>query len=292
MTRTPLLIHTMGKVGSTTIAHACKRLDSYDTAHTHCLSPRIVEIVEKWNRDHGGPKRHMLNALRVRREVLETGRPFKLITATRDPLARNVSAFFQNLDSHGFGKREVIVAGLVSRYPHVSAILRRLGISRLVDPVNDMVATFMRNYPHSQPARWFDAEIRDVLGLDLLAAAFDPEVGHATYSIGASSVLVLQVELPDERKEAVLRDFLDAPDLRLEATNVGSQKRYAKAYRRFRAGIAFDTEFLDEIYGSRYARHFYSAQQLEGFGARWRVRGAGGGGAVTMPVSQDASGAR
>ena len=131
-----------------------------------------------------------------------------------------------------------------------------------------------------------------MLRLDLLAEPFDPELGYGTYSIGASSVLVLQVELPDERKEAVLRDFLDAPNLHLEATNVGSQKQYAKAYRWFCAGIEFDIEFLDEIYGSRYARHFYSAQQLESFRARWRVRGAGSGGAVTMPVSQDTSGAR
>jgi len=106
-----------------------------------------------------------------------------------------------------------------------------------------MVATFMGNYPHSQPAHWFDEEIRDVLGLDLLAEPFDPEVGYATYAIGASSVLVLQVELPDERKETVLRDFLQAPSLRLERSNVGSEKRYANVYQRFRAGIEFDTEF-------------------------------------------------
>jgi len=154
-----------------------------------------------------------------------------------------------------------------------------------------MVATFMGNYPHSQPAHWFDEEIRDVLGLDLLAEPFDPEVGYATYAIGASSVLVLQVELPDERKETVLRDFLQAPSLRLERSNVGSEKRYANVYQRFRAGIEFDTEFWTR-YGSRYARHFYSAHQLEGFRARWRVRGTGGGGAVTLPVRQDASGAR
>jgi len=294
MPRTPLLIHSMGKVGSKTIEHACKRLECFDVFHTHALSRMVLE---ECCRQHDKLKPHMRNGLRVRREVLETGHPFKLVSATRDPLARNVSAFFQNLETYGFGKREIdaangIVAALVSRYPRLSAFLRSLGISRLVDPVNDMVAMFMRNFPHSEPAYWFDAEIRDVIGIDLLAEPFDPEVGYATYAIGASSVLVLQVELPDARKEAVLRDFLQTPSLRLEQSNVGSQKGYAKAYRRFRAGIEFATEFLDEIYGSRYARHFYSAQQLEGFRARWRVRGAGSVSAVTMPVSQGASAAR
>ena len=115
----------MGKVGSKTIEHACKRLDCFDVSHTHALSPMIVE---EWGRQHDGLKPHMWNSPRMHREVLEPGRPFKLITATRDPLARNVSAFFQNLDSHGFGKREVIMAAFVSRYAHVSAFLRRLGI--------------------------------------------------------------------------------------------------------------------------------------------------------------------
>jgi hypothetical protein len=248
VSRIPLLIHTMGKCGSKSIELACARLERYEPIHTHYFGPGLDAIIARWEKDFGGVTRHMRSALRVRRDILEPGVPFRMITATRDPLARNVSAFFENLKAYGFRPDEMHRA-------------------------QEMTRVFQERYPHDRPARWFDEEVRNVLGLDVFAEPFDPGAGHRAYRVGGSAVLVLQVELPDERKAEALRAFLDEPAIEVVPANEGGARDYSEAYRRFRDLASFDAPFVEAMYSSTYARHFYSAGQIASFRARWVVRG-------------------
>lgn len=57
----------------------------------------------------------------------------------------------------------------------------------------------------------------------------------------------------------------------LDFSFVSSQKPYAQAYKALKQNIRFDDDFLDMMYNSKYAQHFYTAEELEQFRARWGV---------------------
>jgi len=51
--------------------------------------------------------------------------------------------------------------------------------------------------------------------------------------------------------------------------NVGGEKIYAPLYRDFKHRISVPQVYIDEMYTSRYARYFYSQEELERFGRKW-----------------------
>ena len=42
MEKKPIIVHTMGRVGSSTVAFACDELDGYETYHTHFLNQQSI----------------------------------------------------------------------------------------------------------------------------------------------------------------------------------------------------------------------------------------------------------
>ena len=103
----PLLLYQMGKVGSKTIRRSLKPLElDRPVFHVHFLSPDRVEQTEKERRKYlGTDKEHLLKHvwqyqyLRKRMESdLDGQRKWKIVTLTREPIGRNISTFFENLD--------------------------------------------------------------------------------------------------------------------------------------------------------------------------------------------------
>jgi hypothetical protein len=89
-------------------------------------------------------------------------------------------------------------------------------------------------------------------------------------------VLLLRVEDLARVGETVLRSFLGLPDLHLERRNVGKRKYYAASYGEVTRSLRLPEPLLDQIYGSRLARHFYSDQEIAAFRERWSAKTAGG----------------
>jgi hypothetical protein len=78
----------------------------------------------------------------------------------------------------------------------------------------------------------------------------------------------MQSEVPDWLKENAVKQLLGLDQLRLAATNVGGSKRYAKTYHKFLQTFSAPDWYVQKMYGSRFFRHFYSAQQ-EALTALW-----------------------
>ena len=53
---------------------------------------------------------------------------------------------------------------------------------------------------------------------------------------------------------------------------MSANKAYARAYEEFTSRIRFDESFLETMYGSRFARHFYSDAERDAFRSRWLAR--------------------
>jgi len=116
---------------------------------------------------------------------------------------------------------------------------------------------------------WFDRELNRYTGLDVFAHAFDSERGWHVYQQGQMSVLVMKIELDDADKNAILNDFLGVKNIKLQVKNTSEEQSYSSLYRAFRNDFSLKPERLDTIYAGRYARHFYTKQDIDGFKQKW-----------------------
>ncbi len=245
-----ILVHQPGKVGSTSIFESILYSVPLPVYQTHSMNRDLPylsdEEVDRFDDKDSKWPIHIRKAQRFVFHYIRPGRPIAVITLVRDPIARSVSDFFQNL----------------SRYPELADLSNPA-------PIEDYRQTYLEKHDHEFMDRWFDHHIKEPFGVDWFDGPFDPSAGHATRTNGKNAYLLMQLELPDETKQRVVRDFLGFDGFNLNITaNVGEQKDYAEIYRAFRE-IPFPRDYLDRMCGSRVARHFYTPQQLAAFRAKW-----------------------
>jgi hypothetical protein len=254
-----IVVHQMARVGSVTVLRAIRRrLPRADVYHTHYLHPRtIAEHRERFTRIHrdtgrAGLPREFLGARmldqRLRRDANER---WHVITLVRDPVARTVSAFFRHFT---FNHPEL------GRDFHAEPANADRLIDLFLDPAEP---------EHEFTLGWFDRELRDVLEIDVFASAFSHASGWARYDSARCRLLLLRLEELDQIGAGELSDFLDAPGLTLTAANRTENEPYFAAYRRFLERLQLPPSYLDRMYGSRLACHFYTEDELERFRTRW-----------------------
>ena len=272
--RDPILVYQMGKVGSSTVRNSLFRCSDPTTrvvlASHEFFPPRERQIsrisIEPEYEDavlaESESDRKLYNELPFRarvgwrfRESFYTKKIYRnyvkrghvrVITLVREPVATNISMFFQLLEyylkTRGAGEQPDIAA------------LRDL---------------FLSEYNHFRPVIWFDAELKTTLGIDVYEHAFRMEEGYMCISTGKVDLIVIKSEIEDDNKSRIIADFLGIKELQLVRSNVAEDKRHAGTYRKFKESIKLPQSLLDRIYESRYARHFYSPQEIEGFRMRW-----------------------
>ncbi len=246
---TPILVYQLGKVGSTSVHSSLVAWGGRPCHHLHVLNP--VHYVPWLAEAEPGGDTHQKLSLgkRLYEEVVSHGLPMDVVTLVRDPVARNISDFFQNF----------------AMYMGADPLARRASQA-------EMEAAFFRDHLRRVPLEWFDIELKPVLGIDVYAQSFPHAQGWQRLACGPRRVLILRAELDDAVKAAVLGEFLDIPGFTLTRDNEGEQKEYRDLYRAFREDIRFPAWYLEEMYGSRFARHFYSAAEITRFRRRWRPR--------------------
>lgn len=269
--RVPVVIYTMGKVGSSSIRDTLLQAYPGPVFHLHYflpwrdqdprefadtpLAPQIEREIEHLRRAHR--RRPLLaRAKVVFNETLYLGMvyrrvragrgPVRMITMVRDPVSANLSMFFQRFEQYA---------------------------GRDYDPksftVDEILEIFQTRYIHSWPFTWFDKELRRRLGIDIFAEPFPHEQGYARFRRGDLDLLVLRTESDDALKERAVAELTGLPDLRLRNTNVSENKVYAAHYKAFKERIRLPGALLDEMLESRYARHFYTPEERAAVRRRW-----------------------
>ncbi len=155
---TPVLIYQMGKVASSSISKSLKSQYPGIVQHTHTFS----ENDQKWQVRH-------LHNWAVREQ-----QPINIISLVREPIGRNVSAFFQT-----FEKR-------------ISISFKDCNFS-----IEEFQETFLSKYRHDIPLYWFERNIDNNFNIDVYATPF-PECGFCTYTKDNIRLLVMRCELDDD----------------------------------------------------------------------------------------------
>ena len=259
-----LLVHTMGKVGSTTISASLRQQGIRRQMlmfQPHFISDEGRAFAERLATDGVGSweqlaKKERSGFLRNRllfaelARMRDTGERVKVITLVRDPVATNVSGLFHN---------------------HLwwPAALKAQCAASSPDCLEALGHYFLNSYPHDVPETWFDMEVRALYGVDVYAQPFDPARGYAVYHSDTADVLLLKLEMLNQAAPAAVRDFLGLSAFELVESNTAEDKSYADLYKVFRRELRLPDAYLDRVYGSRFAHHFYSPAELAAFRGKW-----------------------
>ncbi len=236
-----MVVYQMGKVGSTSIqrsllAQGCRSYHTHDLGYGGSVSAALLKGSMVQAR-----RRYMAYRLtRLLRDDVRYER-VKLITPVREPVARNVSAFFQTLPIRAV--REQSVAGLQRR--------------------------FIETYKHTLPLDWFGRKFRPAVGVDVMASGFDAEQGWVCLAGPRVSVLVLKCELSDAVKAGCVGDFVGVEGFTLGRDNAAGDKAVAGVYRAFCDSLVLPGDLLERMMGAAYTRHFYTEAERAAMAARW-----------------------
>ncbi|MDY6783902.1 MAG: putative capsular polysaccharide synthesis family protein [Cyanobacteriota bacterium] len=259
----PLIIYQMGKVGSTTIVESLRRsVPERAIFHVHFLSPEGIAIDDNFYRSHlsriGAIHDHLLESwyLREQLDKQTQAEKYQVVTLVREPIARNISAFFQTLE-YQFGY-------------DIRARSRNLESDDFVRELSELF--FQEDERHERPLTWFDLELKEVFGVDVFSTEFDRDRGYQIYHSPKAEVLVLKLESLEKCAQSAFQDFLGLNEFTLAKSNVGEGKKYKTLYRRFLHLVEIPEDYIDRMYDSRYTRYFYSDEEIKALRDKWKLK--------------------
>jgi hypothetical protein len=262
----PVLNYQMGKVGSSTIHASLEALD-LDQAiyHLHFLSPERVREIEQQRRrffqteKQGLLKRPWLSEFLLE-EIKKKDRCWKLITLVREPIARNISTFFENVEVEERHGGEVF---------NVKSDYYGFDVEVGLDNVQPLIELFFERLVHDRPLTWFDDEIKPVFGLDVFEGVFPRDKGYKIITADNADLLLIRLNELDQCAAVAFKEFLAIDGFTLVQTNVASSKDYALLYKAFKKEIRLPEDYINRMYDSRFTRYFFSNEEIRQLRETW-----------------------
>jgi hypothetical protein len=259
----------MGKVGSSTIQRSLKALNlDIPIFHVHYLSKSRVAELERERRKYFRTEKYgllkrpwMYQYLREELNNRYDGRKWKIISLTRDPVRRNLSAFFENLEFKQISEQNEFE--VKSDYYNIDPIiLKDKDLERLM-------TLFFERFKHDSPLDFFDRELKSVFGIDVYSSDFSKTKGYKIYTGEKADAMVIKLEKLNQCVRRAFKEFLNLENFTLTNTNIGNQKEYAAVYAQFKDSITLPEHYIDKMYQSKYMQHFYSDDEIKRLRYKW-----------------------
>lgn len=222
------LIYQMGKVGSLTVF---KSLEALGIQATHTHDHRLAQDI-----------------------ISNRTRPLYVITGVREPLARNISAFFQNIDqiSHPYF------------YVAPQDVLRTMPIKKLCtvfDRRSELITEL-------RVSSWFE---KFFTATDMPAWEFKRDAQVFKAYAENLEIWIYKIELFDYFEKAFIDRFSKEYGIsKLELTNISESKWYSNIYRDFLSEFKISRDRYNKIYRNiDYFSYFYTADEVENYSSRF-----------------------
>lgn len=255
----PIVILTMGKVGSTSVYETLKRSYSQDRIHhIHNLSDSVEMVAQNLLKKSAPIPRHIREACFLRKQlplIKENCGRWKIISLVRDPIGRNISAFFQNIE-------KTPVRGFINNFT-------QLYNNNEID-ISEIIKVFLERFNHIEPLTWFDRELVKNFNFDVFRLPFDKEKGYQIYDHEKIELLVMRMEDLSKIGSVAIEEFLGLTKVELYNDNISQRKNYYPAYKAFLSEIRFSDDFIRTMYDSKFMKHFYTDKEIQGFSVRWK----------------------
>lgn len=142
--------------------------------------------------------------------------------------------------------------------------------SNLVDHVDEMAELFLSKADHKLPLVWFDKYLKPVFGIDVFDQIFPVPKGYEIYKNNKVELLLIKLEDLDRCAGEAFKGFLGIENFALVKANITSEKADSKAYAKFIKTIRLPDSYIDEMYSSQLAQHFYTQSEIDRLRAKWR----------------------
>jgi len=253
----------MGKVGSmSTYLTLKKKLPDQAIYHIHNLNSehfsKIWETMQLDQHYHTFTFGHscMTKYLSEHIEEIKGQKSIKIITGVREPIARNISWFFQII--------------------HCACVFPEFFIKyeKGLITMDDIIKKFWsQNFVYGKQYDWFEEELEAVFGIDIASMDFPKEKGYAIANFPDRNIelLVLKLEKLDSCLKEALETFLGVENLdceRLDRADFLDENDYL-IYENLRKSLTFSDEYLEEIYDQPLVRHFYTDEEINKFKLKW-----------------------
>ena len=253
-----LLVHTPGKVGSKAIVASLKAAARPGDVifHTHRINPDSLRGVEAERRGVA-PRRTWYTADFLGKRLREPhGKDVVVVAAVRDPVARGLSAFMQNIERYGEARRPI------------TSLTRQDAV--------DLARQFVERYPHREITTWIEVELNDMFDVDLYLEPFDHATGYQILRRDRLVVGVVRHDRLDTALRPFLRDLTGLAVPEVGRVNDSTGKAYADVYASLRGSVTLPQPLLDLFYDSAYARHFFTDEERCAAVERWSAIPDGG----------------
>ncbi len=245
-TQEPVLVFTMAKVGSSSVYHSLKNQSDIPCFHIHSLSIeeelRAIKICQQ-NGVYPGSRSPVFM---LHKYLLETQENYKVISLFRNPIERNLSAFFEAFEIH-----------------------MGVPIHLFKGSLQDIEAVFYKKLDHTYCKNWFDNHLKEGTGVDVYEHDFAKAKGYAVIKGSQTDVLLLNSNLEDTLKSKLVGDFCCLKDFTIKNVNVTNTKKGAALYAEFKSYIRFPKSYLDDQLGSKYMGHFFTKEEKEMLYEKW-----------------------
>ena len=206
----PILVLTPGKVASSTAAATLRQYRAHVyQIHNWSSSSIANSISRSINGPRGYPPLHLLYSKHLK-TILPSSARLEIVCISREPVAREISSVFQNLDDFdGLFAPDWSING----EKVMELVERRLMTGEFLDEVD----------------KWIYNELQEELGLDLKSVDFSE--GYAIVESPRCRALFFKSECVDQSFIKGCKSFWsDFGDIELQPRNIASKKYYNEAY--------------------------------------------------------------
>ena len=251
----PIIIYQMGKVGSSSVVRTLEHLKlDVPILHVHTLSSDHLDFAINKQRNSVSPylHKHLITSSILVKELQKGIFPCRIISLTREPVARAISFLFEDLKKQA---------------PDAILPNKKLDIEILKSTLDQLLS---KDSGIADPSQWFENELNHCLGIDVFSAPYDRERGFVYMDHGPVSVLVMRMEDLNrsllDGLEVLLDSKIDMPEL-LKA-NVGNSKWYASSLKLIKETYKLSAPQSQRVFNTKYFQHFYG-NQAEQYRERW-----------------------
>ncbi|MGH8502196.1 MAG: putative capsular polysaccharide synthesis family protein [Gammaproteobacteria bacterium] len=258
----PIIVYQRGKVGSSSVYGTLLNTElGRPVFHVHFINAierrhrQICSDLKLTPSAYFARSRHLVVSQYLSKEIKRglRGKKWKVITLIRDPLKQKISSFFQLID--------LIIPDFEQR-------CRDKTLS-----VEALTKIFLERYqPDRRQNDWFHRELQPVFDIDVFAEDFPRSRGYQIYSGERADLLLIRLEDLSRCATEAFGEFLGLTDFKLINENITGNKACAAVYQKFAKTVVLPDAYIDAVYDSIYARHFYTDAEIEQFKARYRRR--------------------
>lgn len=282
-----VFLYNMAKVASMSIYDALVA-QKRTVHHFHNLDPNYLDhVMVRHDLINAAVERMHKNAIRRKLHEEGYGRFVKLLVPFRDPISRFVSNvyFSMHFVPKAIGGKKALqeASKVLDAIKWVEGLVldsTSIELHTLYDQMRNL-RVLHGNAEHPDlvrvrqvinarmPIHWFDYELKQYCGVDILAAPPFP-AERATYP--CQNALLVKVErLSDPQAADDIRRFVQMEQLEMPRSNTSDEHGSKEIYDQVKQ-VRFSKAFLDIFYRAPVFQHLYTEEEISGFYDRWLAR--------------------